>query len=46
MKFGSVWETAYKNYLMSLKVQEKEAGKPSEEPKGEEHEEEGDKTDE
>ena len=46
VKFGSVWETAYKNYLMSLKVQEKEAGKPSEEPKGEEHEEEGDKTDE
>ena len=44
VKFGSVWATAYEKYLLSVKVQEKEAEQateetPTEEPKEEPQEE-------
>ena len=36
MKFGSVWATAYEKYLLSIKIQEKEAEKATDEPTPEE----------
>ena len=46
VKFGSVWATAYEKYLLSIKVQEKEAGTTEETPTTEPEKEQEEKKEE